>query len=78
MTVSDGSACKHEDTVILDAKDPTCTDAGYTGDTYCRDCKEKIADATGLEKNMTVSMIIDNSVSGKPVVVTIFVNGPTK
>ena len=30
--------------MIRDAKAATCTEAGYTGDTYCADCGEKIAD----------------------------------
>ena len=36
------SICKHADTVIRDAKEATCTDPGYTGDTYCITCGEKI------------------------------------
>ena len=47
---SDGSSsnpgdttCKHSTTVIRNAKNATCTTAGYTGDTYCTVCGEKIA-----------------------------------
>ena len=29
---------------MKDAKDATCTEEGYTGDTYCTVCGEKIAD----------------------------------
>ena len=36
--------CKHEETEIRNAKDPTCTEPGYTGDTYCTVCGEKIAE----------------------------------
>ncbi|MBQ8288607.1 MAG: hypothetical protein IJX76_07545, partial [Clostridia bacterium] len=32
------------ETELKNAKDATCTDAGYTGDTYCKDCGNKIAD----------------------------------
>ncbi len=31
-------------TEIKDAKDATCTEDGYTGDTYCKGCGRKIAD----------------------------------
>ena len=34
--------CDHKNTEIRDAKDATCTEPGYTGDTYCKDCGEKI------------------------------------
>ena len=30
--------CKHEKTKTVNAKDPTCLDKGYTGDTVCEDC----------------------------------------
>ena len=33
-------ACKHTNTVIRDTKTATCTEEGYTGDTYCTDCGE--------------------------------------
>ena len=36
----------HDDTEIRNAKEATCTEDGYTGDTYCTDCNEKIADGT--------------------------------
>ena len=39
------SDCKHTgDTEVKDAKEATCTDDGYTGDTYCKDCGAKIRD----------------------------------
>ena len=34
--------CDHKNTEIRNAKDATCTVSGYTGDTYCKDCGEKI------------------------------------
>ena len=45
-------ATNHVETEIKDAVEATCGDAGYTGDTYCKSCKIKIAegeeiDATG-------------------------------
>ena len=37
------SDCKHTGgTEIKDAKDATCTENGYTGDTYCKDCEAKL------------------------------------
>ena len=33
----------HVNTEIKDAKDATCTEEGYTGDTYCADCGKLIA-----------------------------------
>lgn len=36
--------CKHEHTETRDDVEATCIQAGYTGDTYCLDCGEKIAD----------------------------------
>ena len=37
------SDCKHTGgTEIRDAKDATCTENGYTGDTYCKDCGDKL------------------------------------
>ena len=39
-----GKPCTHENTELRGAKEPTCTEPGYTGDTYCKDCNDKIAD----------------------------------
>ena len=39
---------KHGKTEIKDAKDATCTEKGYTGDTYCKDCGVKLADGTEI------------------------------
>ncbi len=39
-----GEPCRHPNTELRGAKDATCTTTGYTGDTYCKDCNEKIAD----------------------------------
>ena len=34
--------CSHAITEVRDAKDATCTAPGYTGDTYCTVCNEKV------------------------------------
>ena len=39
-----GKPCSHENTELRNAKEATCTKPGYTGDTYCTDCNEKISD----------------------------------
>ena len=43
-----GTPCSHENTEIRNAKDATCTEGGYTGDTYCKDCGEKIDTGTAI------------------------------
>ena len=43
-----GKPCSHENTEIRNAKDATCTEGGYTGDTYCKDCGEKIGTGTAI------------------------------
>ncbi len=36
--------CAHGEAEVRDAKAATCTEKGYTGDTYCKTCGKKIAD----------------------------------
>ena len=43
-----GTPCAHENTEVRNAKDATCTKDGYTGDTYCKDCGEKIGTGTAI------------------------------
>ena len=38
------AACRHADTTLCNVKDATCTEDGYTGDTYCLDCGVKLSD----------------------------------
>ena len=40
--------CDHKNTEIRNAKDATCTVPGYTGDTYCKNCGEKIGTGTAI------------------------------
>lgn len=42
--------CEHKNTEIINKKDATCSVEGYTGDTYCADCGEKLATGTTIEK----------------------------
>ena len=43
-----GKPCAHENTELRNAKEETCTKPGYTGDTYCKDCGEKIGTGTAI------------------------------
>ena len=43
-----GTPCAHENTELRNAKDATCTEDGYSGDTYCKDCGEKIGTGTAI------------------------------
>ncbi|MCD7802905.1 MAG: NPCBM/NEW2 domain-containing protein [Clostridiales bacterium] len=36
-------ACSHESTELVNVKEPTCTEDGYTGDTVCATCGETIS-----------------------------------
>ncbi|MBO4693747.1 MAG: hypothetical protein J5659_05095 [Clostridia bacterium] len=36
--------CAHDNTELRNAKTPSLTEPGYTGDVYCVDCGEKLAD----------------------------------
>lgn len=44
------SECEHKNTEIINKKDSTCSVEGYTGDTYCKDCGEKLDTGTTIEK----------------------------
>ena len=44
------SECDHTHTEIRNQREATCKEAGYTGDTYCADCGEKLATGTATEK----------------------------
>lgn len=42
------TACTHSSTEIRNAKAATCGTAGYTGDTYCKSCGEKVKSGTAI------------------------------
>ena len=44
------SECEHKNTEIRNQREATCKEEGYTGDTYCKDCGEKLASGTTIEK----------------------------
>ena len=44
------STCDHTHTEIRKQQEATCKKEGYTGDTYCKDCGEKLATGTATVK----------------------------
>lgn len=42
------SACDHAHTEVRNAKEATCKETGYTGDTYCKDCGELLTSGTTI------------------------------
>ena len=44
------SECDHKHTEIRNQREATCKEEGYTGDIYCKDCGEKLAAGTTIEK----------------------------
>lgn len=42
VTLEQPQICEHEHTEIRNAKDATCTEPGYTGDTVCTNCGEVV------------------------------------
>lgn len=45
-TFEHGTVKEHNGTVVRNDKPATCTEEGYTGDFYCKDCNVKTADGT--------------------------------
>ena len=45
-----GCSCKHEETTIINAKDPACEEAGYTGDKVCEVCEEVLVKGEAVAK----------------------------
>ena len=43
-------ATGHQHTEVRNVKEATCTKEGYTGDTYCTDCGEKLSDGKSIPK----------------------------
>ena len=46
VTLKQVQTCEHENTELRNAKEATCTEAGYTGDTVCTDCGETVKEGT--------------------------------
>ena len=41
--LTEATTCTHSNTELRNAASATCTKAGYTGDTYCKDCGELVS-----------------------------------
>ncbi len=61
--IGEDKPCEHANTEIINKKDASCTAKGYTGDTYCNDCKSTIA--YGKEIDMISHEWIDDDVNDK-------------
>ncbi len=48
MAMNPPAVCRHETTEIRDQQNATCTAEGYTGDTYCVSCGEKVSDGQSV------------------------------
>ena len=55
--------CKHENTKVRNAKEASCTEAGYTGDTYCVDCdaKLKTGEVIAKKEHTSSDWIVDKA-----------------
>lgn len=42
--------CKHKSTEVVGAKDATCAEEGYTGDTVCKDCNATVSTGSAIAK----------------------------
>lgn len=55
--------CDHKNTEIRNAKDATCTKDGYTGDTYCSVCNERLKQGEEIPKTGAhITWVIDGQV----------------
>ncbi len=60
-TTADNS-CKHKNTLIKNQKAQTCTESGYTGDTYCSDCGKCLEKGDVIEPDGHLSVEVYNIV----------------
>ena len=56
--------CKHPQTQIRDAAHAGCTESGYTGDTYCLDCGERIQTGTTIPASGHLRTELQNYADG--------------
>ena len=61
--ICDKKDCKHENTEVRNTKEASCTEAGYTGDTYCVDCdtKLKTGEVIAKKEHTSSDWIIDKA-----------------
>jgi len=56
-------SCQHTNTKVINAKEATTDEKGYTGDTWCNDCNTKIASGTEINFLHTVTIDFTNGYS---------------
>ena len=49
VTLSEATECPHTNSELRDAREATCTEPGYTGDTYCKDCGALLSQGKEIE-----------------------------
>ena len=52
-------ACQHTNTNVVGAKEATCSEAGYTGDTFCNDCQTTIKTGSAIAKKAHTEKVIN-------------------
>ena len=57
------NVCSHSNTELLNAKESTCTEQGYSGDTYCNDCKATVSVGTAIDATGHINTQIVNAKS---------------
>lgn len=69
-TIGEKNPNNHVHTEIRGAKAATCAEAGYTGDTYCKDCGVKISSGTAIpatnNHNFTGELVQKDTGTGGP------------
>lgn len=59
--VTVGSVCEHTNTKVQNAKEATCTEAGYTGDTVCTVCGETVTTGSVIPATGHVNTEVRNA-----------------
>lgn len=59
------TTCQHKNTELVNAKEATYLEKGYTGDTVCKDCKAVVTKGTGIAKLKPAKTSIKSLTKGK-------------
>ena len=60
------SSCEHANTEIRDVVEATCSVEGYTGDTWCLDCSEKVSSGSVIPKDGEKHTALTSTVIKEP------------
>ena len=60
------SNCEHEKTEVRDVAEATCSAEGYTGDTWCLVCSEKVSSGSVIPKNAEKHTALTSTVIKQP------------